>query len=115
MTIQTNQPTQSTLEQTRQMLRDLRIPVYRNGYRHLCMAIPMYAQDDRLWFSKDLYPALAKYFGYASWKAVERTIRFTITSAWEYRDPAVWEAYFPHCQEAPSNKQFIATLADRLK
>lgn len=102
------------MEQTRRMLHDLGIPVYRNGYRHLCIAIPLYAQTGNLWLSKGLYPLLADYFGYASWKAVERTIRAAITSSWAFREEALWERYFPHCTEAPSNKQFIATLADRL-
>jgi hypothetical protein len=49
------------------------------------------------------------------WRAVEFAIRKTILSAWENRDPEKWEVYFPGITKAPTNKQFVATLAQRIK
>lgn len=102
-------------ENTRKMLRELGISVHRSGYRILCEAIPRYADNDRQMMSKELYPALAKSFGLSNAPAVERPIRYAISTAWQDRDAEVWARYFPKCDRAPSNLLFIATLADRLK
>ncbi len=100
---------------TIQMLRELRIGIHRLGYRQLFIAIPCYAMDDMQSLSKELYPYIAEYFGYSDWHPVEHAIRVAIVDAWEHRDPIVWEYYFPGSKKPPSNKQFIATLAERLK
>ena len=93
----------------------LNIPVYLSGYRQLCVAIPLFAVDDTQTMCTDLYPAVAKVLGHVDWRAVEYSIRRVILAAWKHRDPEVWEAYFPGFQKAPSNKQFIATLAQRMR
>lgn len=96
-------------------LRQLNTPVYLSGYRCLCIAIPIFAGDISQSMCSELYPAVAKKLGYMDWRAVEFAIRRVIYAAWKYRDPVVWEAYFSGTGKAPSNKQFIATLAQRIK
>ncbi|MBO4938113.1 MAG: sporulation initiation factor Spo0A C-terminal domain-containing protein [Oscillospiraceae bacterium] len=110
---QQNIPTMQAL--ARQMLRELQFAVHRAGYRHLCIAIPLFALDDAQSLSKELYPRVAEYYSYPNWHAVEHSIRVVILDAWERRDPEVWAGYFPDERKPPSNKQFIATLAERLK
>ena len=63
----------------------------------------------------ELYPAVTKALGYVDWRAVEFAIRRTILSAWGQRDAEIWEKYFPGATKVPTNKQFIATLAQRIK
>ena len=96
-------------------LRELNIPMHLSGYRCLCVAISVFMQDISQSMCNELYPTVAKELGYMDWRAVEFAIRRTILSAWENRDPEKWEAYFPGITKAPTNKQFIATLAQRIK
>lgn len=101
-------------EQTTDMLHELALPIHRRGYSCLCIGIPRFAPDRSQSLSKELYPCIAKYYGYSDWHAVESAIRDVILTAWENRDPVVWEKYFPNQGKVPSNKQFIATLAERI-
>lgn len=100
---------------TIKMLHELQIGIHRLGYRQLFIAIPCYALDNNQSLSKELYPYVAEYYGYKDWHPVEHAIRVAIIDAWEHRDPFTWEYYFPGSKKAPSNKRFIATLAERLK
>lgn len=102
-------------QQTKAMLHELSIAVYRDGYIQLCIGIPRYAQDSMQGVCKELYPYIAEEIGYGDWHSVERSIRFEIMDAWKRRDNDIWEKYFPNIQKAPTNKIFIATLADRLE
>ena len=102
-------------EQVVLALRDVNVPVYLSGYRCLCVAIPIFAQDVAQSMCNELYPVVAKKLGYVDWRAVEFAIRRAIFSAWKHRDPATWEEYFPGTTKVPTNKQFIATLAQRIK
>lgn len=102
-------------EHTCAMLHELQIGIHRNGYRQLVILIPCYALDENQSLSKELYPYVAERYGYASWQAVEHAVRIAILEAWKRRNVAVWEKYFPGMRKPPSNKQFIATLAEQLK
>ncbi len=102
-------------ERTVRMLHELGIPCHRVGYQQLCMAIPMFAQDERRVLSKDVYPDIASDWGYTDWRTIEHAIRIVIRFSWLHRDPVVWAHYFPNLDKAPSNKLFIATLAEYLK
>ena len=96
-------------------LHSLNVPVYLSGYRCLCVAIPEFAQDISQSICNELYPAIGKELGYMDWRAVEFAIRRAILSAWEHRNPEAWEEYFPGVAKVPTNKHFIATLAQRIK
>lgn len=102
-------------EFTSRILHELRFGIHRLGYKQLLLLIPCYALDDNQSFTKELYPYVADYFGYSTWHPIEHTVRDAILNAWANRDPAVWEQYFPDMQKPPSNKQFIATIAERIK
>jgi len=111
-------PTETDLspqEQTKQILHELRFHAHRRGYKQLCIGIPHYRENDIQSLSKDLYPWLATQFDHVTPQAVEHAIREAIGCAWRHRDPEVWDLYFPGIVRQPSNKQFIATLAERLK
>ena len=107
--------THSPGTQTRDMLHELALPIHRRGYACLCIGIPRFAQDHSQSLSKELYPFIAECFGYSDWHALESAVRDVILTAWEHRDPAVWEKYFPNQSRVPGSKQFIATLAERIR
>lgn len=102
-------------EDTCKMLHELQIGIHRLGYKQLALLIPCYCLDDNQSLTKELYPYAAQCFGYCSWQSVEHAVRIAIMDAWKQRDPSVWERYFPGMEKPPTNKQFIATLAERLK
>lgn len=96
------------------ILHELGIPVHRVGYKHLSMAIQLYAQNDSQSLTKELYPRIADAFGYSEWHPVEHGIRLALLQAWDNRMPRTWERYFPCSRKCPSNKQFIATIVEFL-
>lgn len=93
-------------------LLTLSIPPHRVGYCHLCVAIPLFKENKRQCMTSELYPAVAEQVAYTDWRSVERAIRSTIKYAWLHRDPKIWGMYFPGCMSAPSNKHFIAVVAE---
>ena len=97
------------------ILHELQFGVHRLGYKQLLLLIPCYAMDSSQSLSKELYPYVAERFGYGSWKPVEHAVRVAILDAWGRGDSEVWEKYFPGARKAPSNKQVIATIAERIK
>lgn len=100
---------------TRRMLHELGFGSHRLGYKQLLILIPGYALDPSQSLTKELYPAVAKQFGYISWKPVEHAVRGAILDAWERRDPAIWNAYFRGARKPPTSFQFIATIAELVK
>lgn len=96
------------------LLRRFRVPAHREGYKHLCIAIPLFASDRGMSFSKELYPEIAQRLEGSDGRAVEHAIRNAICYAWQNRAPEVWDEYFSD-KRPPSNKCFISTLAELLK
>lgn len=86
-----------------------------DGYRQLCVGIPMFAANPGMLFSKELYPAIGEIFDLSDPRTVEHSIRKAITDAWSRRDMIVWEKYFPGAQAAPTNKAFISRMAEMTK
>lgn len=97
------------------ILQKLGYPTHRLGYSYLLIATARYAQGDMVSLSKELYPYVAKLFGYRDWPPVENAIRSATEVAWETAPAQVWKTLFPCCQKAPTNKQLIATLAEILQ
>lgn len=87
---------------------------YLDGYRQLCVGIPLFQADPQQNMSKELYPAIAQICGCKTEKCVEHSIRKAIESAWKHRTPGAWERFFPNTGRCPTNKQFIARMADLL-
>jgi len=106
-------------EQTALHLHILHVQTHREGYRQLLAAVPMLIRDPGLRVSKELYPTIARELGYSDGRAVERSIRSSITAAWNMRDEAVWSRYFPQDSNGhipcPSNKQFISRTAQMIR
>lgn len=96
-------------------LQELGIPIHRRGYKQLCIAIPYYADHSSLSITKDLYPYVAKQFGYVDHRSVERSMRYAICSSWKRRNSSAWERLFPYSEKSPSNALFIATIAEHCK
>lgn len=111
MTNTQEQTPRSLSGRTGRMLLELGVGVHRMGYGQLCLAVPRYAEDLTQCLTKDTYPYVARQLGCTDGRAVEHAIRMAILDAWDRRDPAVWDSYFPCGEKPPSNKQFIATLA----
>lgn len=99
-------------------LSELGISSKLSGFRQLRIAVPLYAQDPKQLFNKELYPAVAERCGCNDGRQVERSIRKAIETAWMQRDETTWSSYFapdsqgniPH----PSNKLFISAVAEML-
>lgn len=94
-------------------LIQLYIPTDSKGYRCLAITIPMYHEEPEQSLTKEIYPAVARRFGYRSWKRVEKQIRDAIEAGWEKGNPEVWEMYFPGGKR-PSNGEFISKLSEML-
>lgn len=100
---------------TTAMLRELGICSHRLGYKYLSVAVPCYRLDDSQSLTKEIYPYVAHCFGCSDWYSVERSVRTSILAAWDLRDPTIWQQYFPGLKKPPSNKHFIAVLAEQLE
>lgn len=98
----------------RDHLQALQLPIGSDGFQQLRIGIPLFAQDKTQRLSKELYPVIAQRFG-CSTEAVEHSIRDSINAAWIIRDEALWQKYFPNLTECPTNKVFIAQLAELLE
>lgn len=98
-----------------QCLRELGVPVHRKGYKQLSTAIFFYLQDNNQSLTKEIYPRVAQTLGDTDWRLIERNTRTIIQHTWEHRDPDIWRLYFPRSWKTPSNKVFIATLAELLQ
>lgn len=106
---------QPLYEKTAAILLTLGFPAHRMGFTQLCIAIPAFARNKQQSMAKELYPYIAHTAGIIDWRAVERAMRTVIVYAWARKNPEVWAVYFPSCKHAPSNKQFIATLAEHIR
>lgn len=85
------------------------------GFAQLRAGIPLFAQDSSQQLKKELYPAIAEVCGNDGFEQVERSIRQSIKEAWNRGDRSVWAEYFPGRTNAPTNKVFIAVLAQKLR
>ena len=89
-----------------------------DGYRQLCCAIPLYAQNPGQFMTKELYPAVAKQCDCKSPQCVEHSIRKAIRTAWAKGDLAIWRQYYSPGMRGkvacPSNKEFICRLSELL-
>lgn len=105
---------------TRALLLKLGIPQHIKGYHFLGVAIEAVQENpDRLVaITKDLYPYIAKTHGTTS-SNVERTIRHAIEVAFDRCNLDTLEDIFGYSVDArrgrPTNKHFIAALAEVLK
>lgn len=110
-----NAPSHDPDLQTATLLHMLNFQTHLDGYRQLCLGIPIFADNPSLRMSKELYPAIANRLAIADPRAVEHSIRKSISHAWLRRDPTIWAQYFPAGNAPPTNKEFISRMAEHIK
>ena len=97
-------------------LKALNFSPHRVGYRQLCLAIPLFAENPQQLLSKELYPRVAQLWGAGDARTVEHSIRNAIEDAYRHRDSAVWRRYFSGTENGfrscPSNKAFLCRMAE---
>ncbi len=118
MIASTADPKEDLSGQTVVHLHILNFLTHLDGYRQLCVGIPLFAKNPNMRMSKELYPAIAKQLGLADPRTVEHSMRKAICAAWTRRDPVLWAKYFPPKPDGtipcPTNKAFISRLAELL-
>ena len=107
-------------DDTTRMLHELGVPAHIKGYNYLRECIIMaYKEPDVLnCITKVLYPTIAKQHD-STPRRVERAIRHAIEVAWSRGDIQTLTYYFGSTVDKfkgkPTNSEFIALLADRLR
>lgn len=101
-------------EKCAHILLEIGFPAHRAGYKQLKCGIPRFAEDKQQSITSELYPYIADALGYSDWRAVERSIGRVIEYTWKHGIQDSWEKYFPGCKDMPTNKRFIATIAEHI-
>ncbi len=102
------------------IMRQIGVPAHIKGYQYLRTAIKLSVNDSEMLGSvtKILYPTVAKMYNTTS-SRVERAIRHAIEVAWDRGDVDVLSSYFGYTIQSqrgkPTNSEFIAMIADKLK
>lgn len=102
------------------VIHQIGVPAHIKGYHYLREAIILSIEDSEMINSvtKLLYPTIAKRFKTTS-SRVERAIRHGIEVAWDRGDVDTLNSYFGFTihngRGKPTNSEFIAMIADRLK
>lgn len=102
------------------LLHSLGIPSHIKGYLYIRDSIDLMYNDPSMIgaITKALYPEIANRYDTTS-SRVERAIRHAIEVSWSRGDYDVMEDIFGHSVDydraKPTNSEFIATLADRLR
>lgn len=102
------------------IIREIGIPAHIKGYQYIREAIMMTVNDMNLlnYITKLLYPTIAKKYKTTS-SSVERAIRHAIEVAWNRGKIDVLEEMFGYTISAgkgkPTNSEFIALIADKLR
>ena len=102
------------------VLREIGVPAHIKGYQYLRAAITNAVRDMDVItaITKVLYPQVAQTFSTTP-QRVERAIRHAIGETWKRGNPETIERFFGSTvinrTGRPSNLEFIALLADRLR
>jgi len=113
--------TEHDLEQdVTDMIHEIGVPAHIKGYQYLREAIMMAVEDIDMLNSitKVLYPTIAKKFQTTP-SRVERAIRHAIEVAWSRGRMETLDALFGYTVNTgkgkPTNSEFIALIADRIR
>ena len=102
------------------MIHEIGVPAHIKGYQYLREAIMMAVEDNSMLSSitKILYPTIAKKFQTTP-SRVERAIRHAIEVAWSRGRMETLDALFGYTintgKRKPTNSEFIALIADRIR
>lgn len=101
-------------------IHELGVPAHIKGYQYIRSAIIMVVNNMELlnYITKQLYPTIAKQYRTTS-SRVERAIRHSIEVAWDRGKPEVMNDIFGYTvsntKGKPTNSEFIAMVADRIR
>ncbi len=102
------------------MIHEIGVPAHIKGYQYLRESIMMAVEDNSMLSSitKVLYPTIAKKFQTTP-SRVERAIRHAIEVAWSRGRMETLDALFGYTintgKGKPTNSEFIALIADRIR
>ena len=102
------------------IIHEVGVPAHIKGYQYLREAIIITVKDMDVInaVTKVLYPEVAKRFGTTA-SRVERAIRHAIEVAWDRGDLETLQKYFGYtvsnAKGKPTNSEFIAMIADRIR
>lgn len=98
------------------VLQEMGVPVHLKGHSYLRKAIISVVENPDYVgaMTTVLNPEIAKEFNSTS-SRVERAIRHAIEVSWERGDRSIWKQYFGNLKKKPTNSEFVATVADRIK
>lgn len=102
------------------MIHEIGVPAHIKGYQYLREAIMMAVEDVEMLNSitKILYPTIAKKFQTTP-SRVERAIRHAVEVAWSRGRMETLDALFGYTVNTgkgkPTNSEFIALIADRIR
>ena len=102
------------------LLHSLGVPSHIKGYEYIREGIGLMYNDPSLLgaITKEIYPEIASKYNTTS-SRVERAIRHAIEVSWNRGDYDLMEEVFGHSVDydraKPTNSEFIATLADKLR
>lgn len=102
------------------MIHEIGVPAHIKGYQYLREAIMMSVKDNSMLSSitKILYPTIAKNFQTTP-SRVERAIRHAIEVAWSRGKMETLDGLFGYTVNTgkgkPTNSEFIALIADRIR
>ncbi len=103
-----------------EILHEIGVPAHIKGYNYLRDSIIMSIEKPEIInaVTKQLYPGVAKKYETTS-SRVERAIRHAIEVAWDRGDVDVLNSYFGYTihngRGKPTNSEFIAMIADKLR
>ena len=103
-----------------EIIHQIGVPAHIKGYHYLRESILLAVNNADIINSvtKQLYPTVAKKFGTTS-SRVERAIRHAIEVAWDRGDVDTLNSYFGYTihngRGKPTNSEFIAMIADKLR
>jgi len=110
-----------TLEvRTTNMIHDVGVPAHIKGYQYIREAILLAVENEEIInaITKTLYPTLARKFNTTP-SRVERAIRHAIEVAWNRGQIEMHDKIFGYTVNSnkgkPTNSEFIAMIADRLR
>lgn len=101
------------------LLHELGMPSHIRGYEYIREGIMLLYNDPSMGgITKELYPEIAEKYN-TSVSKVERAIRHAIEVSWNRGNIDIMEEVFGHSVDydkaKPTNSEFIATVADKLK
>lgn len=115
-----SEPVRDLEQDVTDMIHEIGVPAHIKGYQYLREAIMMSVEDSTMISSitKILYPTIAKRFQTTP-SRVERAIRHAIEVAWSRGRMETLDSLFGYTIDnskgKPTNSEFIALIADRIR